>query len=139
MSQFGDFFARIVSTGGSRGLSGDSELVLPSSSSVAYYNDRLRRHRTSDDLIAEPERIWDASGLFARRTGLSGTSARTAATASWGLDVLVVINRDDWRRSFGDVRRPWVQRAQTSSRSFDLLSRTTSTRCSRSGRSASPS
>ncbi len=113
MTQIGDFFARIISTGGSRGLSGDTELVLPSDPPLSYFNERLRRHVTSDDLVGEPERLWDSSGFLARRGGLRGHLLAERGTGVLGIsDVLVIVNREDWRRSFREVRRPWVDRAR---------------------------
>lgn len=114
MSPIGDFFARILSAGGSRGLSGDSELVLPPDPALTYFNERLRRHTTSDDLVAEPERLWDSSGFLSRRGGLRGHLLSERGSGVIGIsDVVVIVNQDDWRRSFREVRRPWVDRARS--------------------------
>ncbi len=114
MGPFGDFFARILSAGDSRGLSGDSGLVLPPKPALTYFNERLRRHATADDLVAEPERLWDTSGYLSQRKGLRGHLLAERGSSVLGIsDVLVIINQEDWRRSFGDQRRPWVERAKT--------------------------
>ena len=113
MTQIGDFFARIISAGGSRGLSGDAELVLAPDPALAFFNERLRRHTTSDDLVAEPERLWDSSGFLSGRGGLRSHVLAERGNGVLGLtDILVVVNQDDWRRSFREVRRPWVDRVQ---------------------------
>ena len=113
MTQIGDFFARIISAGGSRGLSGDAELVLAPDPALAFFNERLRRHATTDDLVAEPERLWDTSGFLSGRGGLRSHLLAERGNGVLGLtDILVVVNQDDWRRSFREVRRPWVDRVQ---------------------------
>ena len=44
MAQFGDFLGRLFSIGGSRGLSGDVDLVFPAEPELAFYNEGLARH-----------------------------------------------------------------------------------------------
>lgn len=105
--QLGELLSRLVGPNGTRGLSGDADRVLPQDPSLAFYNDRLRRHRAADDLVADPAQLWRAGG---RRAGLE---AHLAASLGDGLarwsDLLVVVNAPDWARSLGRLDQPWTE------------------------------
>ncbi len=112
MSQIGDLFARMLSAGGSRGLSRDADLVLAPDPMLAFYNESLRGHAAEGDLVADPALLWDTGSLLGRRGGLRAHLGGARASDVLGVsDVLIVVNRDDWRRSFREVRVPWIERA----------------------------
>jgi hypothetical protein len=110
MAQLGELLSRLVGPSGTRGLSGDADRVLPPEARFAFYNDRLRRHRTTDDFVAEPERLWRTSGFLSRRGGLE---AHLLANIGDGLarwsDILVIVNAADWGRSLGRLDQPWTE------------------------------
>lgn len=110
MAQLGELLSRLVGPSGTRGLSGDADRALPPEARFAFYNDRLRRHRCADDLVAEPDRLWRSSGLLSRRGGLE---AHLLANLGDGLarwsDILVIINPSDWGRSLGRLDHPWTE------------------------------
>ena len=112
MAQFGELFNRILGSGGTRGLSRDVEPVLPADPQAAFFNDALRRHRAAGDLVADPGLIWHGDGK--PRSGLQGHLLAEARDGMVGAsDVLLIINGDDWRKSFREVRVPWVERASS--------------------------
>ena len=93
MAQFGDFLSRLFSTGDSRGLSGDVDLVLPSEPELAFYNEGLARHRTDGDLVTDPEQIWAPTGRK-RRGGLATQLlTRNGEGVIDFTDVLVIISK----------------------------------------------
>jgi hypothetical protein len=112
LSQIGDLLARILSAGGTRGLSRDAELVLAPQSVLAFFNESLRRHVVEGDVVADPGLLWDTGAIIGRRGGLRAHLAADRGSGVLGVsDILVIVNRDDWRRSFREVRVPWVERA----------------------------
>lgn len=112
MAQFGDFFARLFSGGGTRGLSGDGELALPPENEI--YNDFLRRHRTEGDLAADPAWLWSTTtGVLRRKGGLGAhlLGQKADAVASF-TDILLVLSSADWRRLPREGREEsWTARA----------------------------
>ncbi|MBO85037.1 MAG: hypothetical protein CL927_06735 [Deltaproteobacteria bacterium] len=112
MAQIGDFFARLVSAGGTRGLSGDADRVLPSEPVFAFFNDRLRKHHTAEDFVASPSLLWATQTFLSRRGGLEAhlRAERGDGVAGFS-DILVVINRHDWRRSLRLLAEPWAAAA----------------------------
>ena len=112
MAHNGELLTRILSAGGSRGLSRDVEPVLSADPRVAFFSSALRRHRVPGDLVADPNRVWSADG--GDRAGLRGHLLGERGTGVLGFsDLLLIINSADWRRSLRDVRVPWVERAAT--------------------------
>ena len=104
----GDLIARLFSTGGSRGLSGDQDLVLPPAPDLEFFNEGLRRHSSEADFISDPSVLWDTGSFLARKGGLE---AHLSGDLGDGLasftDVLVIVNSEDWKRTFKAVREPW--------------------------------
>ena len=109
MAQIGDFFARLVSAGGTRGLSGDADRVLPAEPVFAFFNDRLRKHHTAEDFVADPGLIWSTQTFLSRRGGLEAhlRAERGDGVAGFS-DILVVVNPHDWRRSLRLLSEPWA-------------------------------
>lgn len=101
MAQIGDIIARLFSGGGSRGLSGGSDRVLPAGAEHGVFNDFLQRHRTDQDLIKDPTLLWNTSTSVLRRKG--GLSAHLAYQKTDSLadftDVLFILNPIDGRRA----------------------------------------
>ena len=110
MAQLGELLSRLVGPSGTRGLSGDADRVLPADPSFGFYNDRLRRHRTTDDFVADPDRLWRTSSFLSRRGGLEAhLLANTGdGLARWS-DLLVIVNAADWGRSLGRLDHPWTE------------------------------
>ncbi|MDG1484524.1 MAG: hypothetical protein P8R54_33365 [Myxococcota bacterium] len=111
MAQFGDFLGRLFSTGDSRGLSGDVDLVLPPEPELAFYNEGLSRHRTNGDLVSDPDQLWAPTG----RNRLGGLTAHLLSRRSEGVinftDVLIIINRTDWERAVPGMTSAWPEKA----------------------------
>ena len=101
MAQIGDIIARLFSGGGSRGLSGGSDRVLPAGAEHGVFNDFLQRHRTDLDFIKDPALLWNTSTSVLRRKG--GLSAHLAYQKTDSLadftDVLLILNPIDGRRA----------------------------------------
>ncbi len=110
MAQFGDLIARLFG-GGTRGLSGDADRVLIDDPELEYFNARLRRHAATDDLVEDPEVIWDG-GEDSGRGGLRQHLRQSEYGDNLGFtDVLVILSTDDWHRTLQQLREPWPQRA----------------------------
>lgn len=111
MAQFGDFLGRLFSTGDSRGLSGDVDLVLPPEPELAFYNEGLSRHRTDGDLVSDPDQLWSPTG----RNRQGGLTAHLRSRRSEGVinftDVLIIINRTDWERAVPGMTSAWPEKA----------------------------
>lgn len=109
MANLSDIFARLFG-GGTRGLSGDADRVLLEDPELEYFNARLRKHATTDDLIEDPSAIW--RGSADGRQGLRAHLEGSEYTDGLGFtDVLVILSAEDWRRSLQQLREPWTQRA----------------------------
>ncbi|RME22578.1 MAG: hypothetical protein D6798_15455, partial [Deltaproteobacteria bacterium] len=110
MAHFGDLIARLFG-GGTRGLSGDADRVLIDDPELEYFNARLRRHTATDDLVEDPEVIWDG-GRDNGRGGLRQHLQQSEYGENLGFtDVLVILSTDDWHRTLEQLREPWTQRA----------------------------
>lgn len=110
MAQIGDLIARLFG-GGTRGLSGDADRVLLDDPELEYFNARLRKHAAGEDLVEDPEVIWDG-GADGGRLGLRGHLQHSEYGDNLGFtDVLVVLSTDDWHRTLQQLREPWPQRA----------------------------
>lgn len=117
MAELGNFFARMFSAGGARGLSGDADLVLPPSPKLEFYNECLRKHKTSEDFVSDPSRLWDTSTFLSRKGGLrSHFQAERGDGVASVSDVLIIVNSEDWKRTFKNAREPWVERARAALR-----------------------
>lgn len=110
MAQFGDFIARLFSTGGTMGLSGEASSVFQAGLESAAYKDQLRRHRAEQDLVTDPSLLWATSAVLRRRGGLVAhlMSQKSDAVADF-TDVLLVLNQADWRRAI-QLRDAWAER-----------------------------
>ena len=112
MAQLGDFLARLVTAGGTRGLSGDADRVLPAEPVFAYFNDRLRKHHTGEDFVSDPGLLWSTQTFLARKGGLQAHLRVERADGVAGFsDILVIVNADDWRRSLRRLSEPWAGQA----------------------------
>ncbi len=114
MAQFGDIIARLFSGGGTRGLSGDSERVLPPGPEHGVYNDFLRRHRTEQDLVADPSWMWSTSAsVLRRKSGLYAhlLDQKTDTLADF-TDVLVILSQADGKRLRAN-KESWQERASS--------------------------
>ena len=118
MAQLGNFFARIFSAGGTRGLSGDADMVLANDGELTFFNECLRKHSTAEDFVADPARLWDTQSTFlARKGGLRAHFAAERGDGKAGVtDALIIVNAEDWKRTFKETREPWAERAAQSLR-----------------------
>ena len=112
MAQLSDFISRIFSTDRTQGLSGGAEVVIDQDPASAFYAARLRKHRTDEDLVANPEYLWATASYQGRKGGLRAHvhAERGDGVASF-TDAVIVVNQADWERARalgGDV---WVERA----------------------------
>ena len=89
-----DWISRLFSSGSAKGLSGDTDSGLLDSSN--YYAGRLRRHKTTGDLIEDAFLLWQTEG----KKGLRGhlTSQKNHGSADF-TDILLIVNAEDWGRS----------------------------------------
>ncbi len=109
MANLSDLFARLFG-GGTRGLSGDADRVLLDDPELEYFNARLRRHATTEDLVEDPSVIW--RGHADGRSGLKAHLEGSEYTDGLGFtDVLVVLSADDWHQTLQQLREPWTVRA----------------------------
>ena len=108
MAQIGDLFARLVSAGGTRGLSGDADRVLDAEPVFSFFNDRMRKHHTAEDFVADPALLWSTQTFLSRRGGLEAHLRAECGDGVAGFsDILVVVNPSDWRRSLRVLSEPW--------------------------------
>lgn len=81
-----------------RGLSGRGGATVALDEASSFYNDRLIRHRTYDDIVMDPSRVWstgdghDNNGLGRHVRDVLGRGGRFS-------DVLVVLSREDVDRA----------------------------------------
>lgn len=106
MAQLSDFISRIFSTDRTQGLSGGAEVVIDQDPASAFYASRLRKHRTDDDFVENPDHLWTTVSFHGRRGGLRAhvTAERGDGVASF-TDALLVLNQADARRADGDAWR----------------------------------
>ncbi len=81
-----------------RGLSGAEASAVALDDANSFYNFRLRRHYTDDDMTGRPDRLWFTDDDVTSRTGLGPHVAEALAEGQRFTDVLVVLSRDDWER-----------------------------------------
>ncbi len=99
---------RLIGGGGTRGLSGDLDRVLPADPALDFFNACLRRHVAAGDMVRDPDQLWQAQGNPARLGGLGPHLASVSRERLVGLsDVLVVINGEDWQRAAREVGVGW--------------------------------
>lgn len=108
-----DFISRIFSTERTQGLSGGAEVVVDQDPAGAFYVSRLRKHRTDEDLVQNPEYLWATSSYGGRKGGLRAHvhAERGEGVASF-TDALVVLNQADWERTLFSAADPWKDRAE---------------------------
>lgn len=109
-----DWIAGLFQSEQTRGLSGDGASAVALDDSNPYYNYRLRRHRTDDNLVEAPQLLWFTSQFVAERSGL-GT--HIAAERGEGVanftDVLVILSAEDHDEARGYGWEEWVEQART--------------------------
>ena len=111
MAQFGDFIARLFSSGGTLGLSGEASSVFQPGPENAVYKDLLRRHRADQDLVADPSLVWATSAVLRRRGGLvAHVMSQKSDTVAGFTDILIILNQADWRRALRDRGEAWLDR-----------------------------
>lgn len=123
MAQFGDFIARLFSSGGTLGLSGEASSVFQPGPENAVYKDLLRRHRADQDLVADPSLVWATSAVLRRRGGLvAHVMSQKSDTVAGFTDILIILNQADWRRALRDRGEAWLDRLTSLVRDrFDAL------------------
>ena len=92
-----DWISNLFGGGSAKGLSGTEGEPLDASS---YYAARLRKHKTQGDLVDDPYLLW-SGGLKAH------LAARAEDGATDFTDVLIVVNEQDWSRTFQRVSEPF--------------------------------
>lgn len=109
-----DWIAGLFQSEQTRGLSGDGASAVALDDSNPYYNYRLRRHRTEDDLVADPSLVWFTSQFVTERTGL-GThiAAERAEGVANFTDVLVILSEEDYERARADGLDAWIERTRS--------------------------
>jgi hypothetical protein len=99
---------RLIGGGGTHGLSGDVDRVLPADPALDFFSACLRRHHVAGDLVDDPDQIWSADGNPARPGGLSAHLASSSRERVEGLsDLLVIVNSEDWRRAAMEIGVRW--------------------------------
>ncbi len=113
MAQLGNWFSRVFSNDGTRGLSGDADFVAGDHGRGGFYASRLRLHSTPDDLVEQPMLLWETGVRGRRRSGLLHHIAAERGDGLAGYtDLLLVINQADWDRSVEESGDYWKQEAQ---------------------------
>ena len=97
-----DWISRLFSSGSAKGLSGDTDSGLLDPSS--YYAGRLRRHRTTGDVVEDPFLLWQTEGKHGLRAHLSAQKNQGSADFT---DILVVVNRQDFERGSTSTEGAW--------------------------------
>ena len=97
-----DWISRLFSSGSAKGLSGDTDSGLLDPSS--YYANRLRRHRTTGDVIEDPFLMWQTEGKRGLRAHLSAQKNQGSADFT---DILVIVNSQDFGRGSNRANEPW--------------------------------
>ncbi|MFH1468803.1 MAG: hypothetical protein ABIO70_30725 [Pseudomonadota bacterium] len=112
MAQLGNWFSRVFSNDGTRGLSGDASFIAGEHGRGGFYASRLKLHGTEGDLIDDPGLLWDTGQRGKRRGGLLQHLTNDLGDGIAGFtDVLVVINRADWERAFEESGDYWQNEA----------------------------
>ncbi len=79
-----------------RGLSGGVGSAVALDDRNSFYNFRLRRHYTDEEIASAPERVWFTNDDPEARTGLGPHIAEALAEGQRFSDVLVILSEDDW-------------------------------------------
>lgn len=79
-----------------RGLSGGVGSAVALDDANSFYNFRLRRHYTDDEIVDEPHRLWFTNDDVEARTGLGPHIAEVLAEGQRFNDVLIVLADDNW-------------------------------------------
>jgi hypothetical protein len=98
----------LLGSGRTRGLSGDAQRVLPGLPGLAFFDQHLRRHHTTEDLVADPAALWDGpapSGRAGLRRHLMEEPDAVLGRLS---DILMVVNRPDWVRATRQHGDQWL-------------------------------
>ena len=106
MAPLQKWFARMLPTGSTRGLSGDLSSLLAADPRDTWYNERLRCHRTDADLVDDPSRLWEAPAM---PRGICGLHSHLTSLASGERmpcsHLLVVVSGEDLEKAaetYGD-------------------------------------
>jgi hypothetical protein len=112
MAQLGNWFSRVFSNDGTRGLSGDASFIAGEQGRGGFFASRLRLHTTAQDLVDSSELLWELSSRGRRRGGLLHHLSNEHGDGIAGFtDLLVVLNRADWARAELDTGEFWREEA----------------------------
>ncbi len=112
MAQLGNWFSRVFSNDGTRGLSGDASFIAGEQGRGGFFASRLRLHTTADDLVERSELLWELSSRGRRRGGLLHHLSNEQGDGVAGFtDLMVVINQSDWQRAELDTGDFWRNEA----------------------------
>ena len=110
MAQLGNWFSRVFSNDGTRGLSGDASFIAGEQGRGGFFASRLRLHTTAEDLVERSALLWELSSRGRRRGGLLHHLTSELGDGIAGFtDLVVVINQADWRRAELDTGDFWRQ------------------------------
>jgi hypothetical protein len=110
MAQLGNWFSRVFSNDGTRGLSGDASFIAGEHGRGGFFASRLRLNTTSEDLVDRSELLWELSSRGRRRGGLLHHLSTEQGDGIAGFtDITVVINQADWNRAELDTGDFWRQ------------------------------
>ncbi len=110
MAQLGNWFSRVFSNDGTRGLSGDASFIAGEQGRGGFFASRLRLHTTAEDLVEQPHLLWELSSRGRRRGGLLHHLSTEQGDGVAGFtDIMVVINKEDWLRAELDTGDFWRQ------------------------------
>ena len=110
MAQLGNWFSRVFSNDGTRGLSGDASFIAGEHGRGGFFASRLRLHTTSEDLVDRSDLLWELSSRGRRRGGLLHHLSTEKGDGIAGFtDLTVVINQADWNRAELDTGDFWRQ------------------------------
>ncbi len=108
MAQLGNWFSRVFSNDGTRGLSGDASFIAGEQGRGGFFASRLRLHTTADDLVERSSLLWELSSRGRRRGGLlHHLSSEQGDGVAGFTDLVLVINRSDWERAELDTGEFW--------------------------------
>ncbi len=103
----------LLGSGRTRGLSGDAQRVLPAQAGLGFFDQFLRRHHTVEDLVADCTPLWDGPGAAGQRCGLRRHLMEDPERIFGRLtDILIVVNRPDWRRALAREGDQWQLRVR---------------------------
>lgn len=102
---------RLLGGGDARGLSGDARRVLPRGAELDFFDACLKRHRSTVDLVVDPDRVWEVEESEALRPmGLHAHLASASPERLTSLvDVLIIISDHDWERAQQNHGARWLR------------------------------